>query len=196
MNTIHLKAEKHKAYKGVIALFLLWISSSHLGLSRAAFIRSNESSSSSSTLVPHEEDDVQDSYTRYLQTDTNDNEATKEFMVTWQISLGGQESLIQSSFYLKAGLEQAIKNYINRDLECDPDADTKKTTFHSVSITNTESEFGKNLLRITGSAKCNGNKEKCRYKMKKVITDADEIFLINDDDDIDDDNEAPQDGNS
>ena len=165
MDPNRYESAKQLVSKSVVGFLLLWISYHRLGMSDVASLRSNNM--------------------RSLQTDSNSSDETGEYVVDWSISLGGKESIIQSSSFLKAGLEQTIKEHINSELECDSDIDTRKTAFHSVSITNSEPMPDGKMLRIMGSSKCNGNKEKCRNKMKKVIRDAD---FIDDDDDSNDDN--------
>lgn len=162
---------------GRLTFFLFWISCQCLGISKAALLRDN-----------YPEEKKYEVNLRSLQTDTESD----QFIVEWEIDLGDKDDLIQSSLYLKAGLEQAIKDYINNDIECDPDIDASDTAFHSVALTDVDPSTGRKLLRITGSGKCNGNKEKCRYKMKKVIPDADEIFIIGGDDDKNDDEDGDE----
>jgi len=87
-------------------------------------------------------------------------------MVTWSLSLGDQESLLES-IYLKAGFEQSVKDFINNDIRCKGDANAKNASFLSVvfdDVSNTES--GKRKA-ISGNGKCTWNKQACSKSLKK-----------------------------
>jgi len=107
---------------------------------------------------------------RHLQN-TN---SSGEFIVEWDIDLGGKDFLLESDF-LKAGLERSVKEFINNDIMCNEDLmdeleDSEGTSFFSVEINN---DNGSNKLkRISGTGRCKGNRTRCKKKVKKSISDA------------------------
>ena len=98
-----------------------------------------------------------------------------DYQVQWTMSLGGKELVVQSD-YLKAGLEQSVKDYINMDLKCgnqeistaDKDK-TVPTSFRSVAITTIRTVSQKKRV-ITGNSICNGNPEFCKVGLIKSIS--------------------------
>ena len=127
---------------------------------------------------------------RLLQTNTNTTTDTLndgQYLVEWSLNLGGKEFLLQSPF-LKAGLEQSIKDYINLDIQCSDDADIASSTsvsFYSVEINDVETsdDIGKSgLRRIEGNGKCKGDPGRC----SRTVSDStdDNADDIDDDDDF------------
>ena len=64
----------------------------------------------------------------HVKMDRRNLQANGQFVVTWSLSLGGQESLLESAF-LKAGFEQSVKDYINNDIFCSADLSIKGAEF-------------------------------------------------------------------
>ena len=98
-----------------------------------------------------------------------------DFQVLWTMSLGGKELVVESVF-LKAGLEQSVKDYINMDLKCRNQevstADKNKvapTSFRSVAIATIRTVSQKKRL-ISGNSVCNGNPEFCKVGLTKSIS--------------------------
>ena len=108
---------------------------------------------------------------RLLQSITNSTPAHGQYFVEWSLSLGGKEFLLESPF-LKAGLEQSIKDYINIDIQCSDGINTDVSTsvsFYSVEINDVGNgdEAGKRgLRRIEGNGKCKGDAIKCKRTVK------------------------------
>ena len=104
---------------------------------------------------------------RLLQT----SDVSKEYKVTWDIDIGGKDSLLESGF-LKAGLEYGVKVYINRQLECEEEdvENLENTAFFHVSISNSNDQ-GK-FKRVSGNGTCKGDRTRCKKKIKKSISDA------------------------
>ena len=98
---------------------------------------------------------------RLLQT-TN-----RQYLVEWSISLGGKEFLLESPF-LKAGLEQSIKDFINIDIQCSDDVNadgSASVSFHSVTMNDIDTSDevdNRGVRRIEGNGKCKGDVEKCK----------------------------------
>ena len=102
-------------------------------------------------------------------THRQNQEANDEYEITWDINLGGKEFIIKSPF-LKAGLEQSIKEYINKQIQCESDFDPNAASFYSLEIFD-NSDVGKKR-GISGSGKCKGNRTRCKRKLKQSISDA------------------------
>ena len=98
-------------------------------------------------------------------------EINDEYEVTWDINLGGKEFLLESPF-LKAGLEQSIKEFINNQVQCETDFDPNAVSFYSVEIFDNQDTGTKNKKGISGSGKCKGNRTRCKRKVKQSISDA------------------------
>ena len=129
---------------------------------------------------------------RQLQSTTNTTPAGDgQFLVGWTLSLGGKEFLLDSPF-LKAGLEQSIKDYINLDIQCGDGINIDSSTsvsFHSVEINNadTSDEIGKRRLRrVEGNGKCKGEPARCKRTLtgtadgivNDIVDDEDDFFEI------------------
>ena len=113
---------------------------------------------------------------RALQT-TND---TGEYVVEWDLNLGGKEFLLESPF-LKAGLEQSIKDYINIDMECDSLIDAGSASFYNVEIMDIGEGKQWRNARIEGNGKCKGNPEKCQRTVNENAGDGDDAPIDDDD---------------
>ena len=104
---------------------------------------------------------------RLLQSIINTTSTDGQFLVEWSLSLGGKEFLLESPF-LKAGLEQSLKDYINIDIQCSDGINADESTsvsFHSVEIdvVDRSDEVGKiGLRRIEGNGKCKGDVKRCK----------------------------------
>lgn len=106
-----------------------------------------------------------------LDTSRKNKEVDGEYIVTWDINLGGKDFLIESPF-LKAGLEQSIKDYINNQIQCESDFDLETVSFYSVEILDDPDDKTKNTRGKSGSGKCKGNRTRCKRKVKESISDA------------------------
>lgn len=98
-------------------------------------------------------------------------EIDKAYEVTWNINLGGKEFLIESPF-LKAGLEQSIKDYINQQIKCESDFNPDLSSFYSVEILVDPDTKNLKSNSISGKGKCKGNRTRCKRKVKTSISDA------------------------
>jgi len=98
-----------------------------------------------------------------------------DFLVTWSLSLGDQESLLESP-YLKAGFEQSVKDFINNDIRCNGDANAKKAAFLSVVFGDATIDSEGKRKAISGNGKCAGDKKACTKSMNKR-KDANEELL-------------------
>ena len=106
---------------------------------------------------------------------TND---TGEYVVEWDLSLGGKEFLLESPF-LKAGLEQSIKDYINIDMECDNQI-AGSASFYNVEIPDIGEGKQWRNARIEGNGKCKGNPTKCQRGVTESA--GDDEGAVDDDD--------------
>ena len=101
-----------------------------------------------------------------------------QFKVTWTLSLGGQESLLESAF-LRAGFQQSVKDYINNDILCSSDLTVKGAEFFGVEVAleSSEDSTGKKKA-VSGNGKCKGDVSKCKVpiKAKKKIVEDDDVF--------------------
>jgi len=99
-----------------------------------------------------------------------------QYIVTWALNLGGQESLLDSAF-LKAGFEQSVKDYINNDILCSDDLSVKGAEFFGVEIINDSGNENrtKKMLAISGNGLCKGDIRRCEkpVQLKKKIKNAD-----------------------
>ena len=98
-----------------------------------------------------------------------------DYQVQWTMSLGGKELVVESD-YLKAGLEQAVKDYINMDLKCKDQAVSTpaksklaQTSFRSIAIATIRTTSQKRRI-ISGNGVCNGNPEACQVGLTKSIS--------------------------
>ena len=90
-----------------------------------------------------------------------------QFVVTWSLSLGGQESLLEESDFLRAGFEQSVKDYINNDIRCSDNINIKGAEFFGVQIeTGTEEQRIGRKRAVSGNGKCKGDVIKCRKGLK------------------------------
>lgn len=101
-----------------------------------------------------------------------DTQPEGDYQVQWTMSLGGNEIIIESD-YLRVGLEQAVKDYINLDLKCNysdvsksPNKVNIPTSFRSVAIANIRNT-SKNKISIVGNSVCNGNPDICKVGLQK-----------------------------
>lgn len=94
------------------------------------------------------------------------NNANAEYLVSWTLSLGKHESLLESPF-LKAGFEQSVKDYMNNDIRCKGDGTTNNTSFLSVIFVGIENTKEKMKKAISGNGKCAGDKKACSKSMNK-----------------------------
>jgi len=98
-----------------------------------------------------------------------------QFKVTWNLNLGGRESLLESDF-LRAGFEQSVKDYINNDILCSDDLSVKGAEFFGVSIdAKSDGEIGKKIA-ISGNGLCKGDIRRCEkpIQLKRKIKNAEE----------------------
>ena len=100
------------------------------------------------------------------------------FSVTWNLDLGGKESLLESSF-LKAAFEQSVKDYINNDILCSDDLSKKGAEFFGVEILSETNKQTKKWKAVSGNGKCRGKPQKCK---KPLNLNALEVEISDDDD--------------
>ena len=85
---------------------------------------------------------------------------TGEFVLEWGVNLGQQDSVLETPF-LKAGLEQSIKDYLNLQLKCgNANKLTGHTSFHALSVDKTDSTTQKTSV-LSGIGRCLGNRSEC-----------------------------------
>ena len=104
-------------------------------------------------------------------------QASGQFVVTWSLSLGGQESLLESSF-LRAAFEQSVKDYINNDIRCSDDVNVKGAEFFGVQIPDPSTSDRRLKRAVSGNGKCKGDISKCKAPIKvkkKQETDDDDF---------------------
>ena len=107
-----------------------------------------------------------------------------QYLVTWSLSLGGKEYLLESAF-LRAGFEQSVKDYINNDILCSDDVSIKGAEFYGVEIEDiVERQLAKNMA-VNGNGKCKGAITKCKIpiKSKAIRVEDDDTFQNDDDED-------------
>ena len=115
-----------------------------------------------------------------------------QFLVTWSLSLGGNEFLLESAF-LRAAFEQSVKEYINNNILCSDDLSLKGVEFFGVEIENDSVRKQRILKAVSGNVKCHGDVNKCKIpiklKRKKVADDDvfrnDDVFRDDDDNSVD-----------
>ena len=107
-----------------------------------------------------------------------------QFLVTWALSLGGNEFLLKSAF-LRAAFEQSVKDYINNDILCSDDLSLKGAEFFGVEIEDDSVTNQRRLKAVSGNGKCKGDIKKCKMpiKLKRDQVADDDVF---DQDDFDD----------
>ena len=103
-----------------------------------------------------------------------------QFSVSWSLSLGGKEFLLQSAF-LRAAFEQSIKDYINNDILCSDDLSVKGAEFFGIEIADNSDNKQRKWMAVSGTGKCKGDVKKCKVPIKAKRT------LVKDDDVFDDD---------
>lgn len=93
---------------------------------------------------------------------------TGEFLLEFGVNIGEQDTVLDTPF-LKAGLEQSIKDYLNLQLKC---GSARKmnghSSFHSLSIEKTVSTAKKRAV-ISGIGRCNGNLNKCNLGVESAV---------------------------
>ena len=88
-----------------------------------------------------------------------------QFTIHWNVNIGDKASLLETS-YLKVGLEQSIKDFINLKIMCDPTKRNVKTAFRSLSIRKISTFTGKQQI-LSGSGKCNGDPDTCKKSLQE-----------------------------
>jgi len=121
--------------------------------------------------------------TQHSNDQGRNTKANGQFIVTWDLNLGGQESLLDSVF-LRAGFEQSVKDYINNDILCSDDLSVKGAEFFGVElpIPDSNEEGGKRKKRaISGNGMCKGDIRRCEkpVQLKKKIKNAEANVLKN-----------------
>ena len=96
--------------------------------------------------------------------DEGGNFTNGDFAIQWNLNIGNQSDLLDSPF-LKAGLEQSIKDFINLQLLCKPKKHNAHATFRSLSIRKIATTTGKKQI-LSGIGKCNGNLNACRENLQ------------------------------
>jgi len=89
-----------------------------------------------------------------------------QFSVSWNLNLGGRESLLEESAFLKAAFEQSVKDYINNDILCSDNLAFKGAEFFGVEIINDSNENGSKKRAVSGNGKCKGDLSKCKKPLK------------------------------
>ena len=87
-----------------------------------------------------------------------------QFTVQWNLGIGNQSSLLESS-YLKYGLEQSVKDFLNLNLGCQPNKSKIKTAFRSLAIRNVATTSGKQQI-LSGVGKCIGSQNDCKISLQ------------------------------
>jgi len=94
------------------------------------------------------------------------NKRNGQFSVSWSLSLGGRESLLEESAFLKAAFEQSVKDYINNDILCSDNLAFKGAEFFGVEIkTGNDGKNGKRKA-VSGNGSCKGDLSKCKKPLK------------------------------
>ena len=86
------------------------------------------------------------------------------FTVEWNVNIGNQSSLLES-FYMKAGFEQAVKDFINLQLQCDTKKGNLNAVFRSLSIRRITTTTGKKQI-LSGVGKCIGDRDICKKNLQ------------------------------
>lgn len=89
-----------------------------------------------------------------------------QFVVQWNLGIGDQSSVLETS-YLKSGLEQAVKDFLNLKLKCQPTKNQIKTSFRSLAIRKIGTSSGKQQI-LTGTGKCVGSKDDCKKSLNET----------------------------
>ena len=89
-----------------------------------------------------------------------------QFVVQWNLGIGDQTSVLETS-YLKSGLEQAVKDFLNLKLKCQPTKNQIKTSFRSLAIRKIATSSGKQQI-LTGTGKCVGSKDDCKKSLRET----------------------------
>lgn len=101
------------------------------------------------------------------ERNSKDLNSTGTFSLTLNISLDGKESILEASF-LKAGLQQSIKNYINEYIKCDDKLSTGNGSFFGFEIMNEGAE------KVSGRGFCRGNRERCQWGANHTLSKGEE----------------------
>ena len=96
--------------------------------------------------------------------DEGRNFTNGDFAIQWNLNIGNQSDLLDSPF-LKAGLEQAIKDFINLQLSCKPKKHNAHATVRSLSIRKIATTTGKKQT-LYGIGKCHGNLDVCKENLQ------------------------------
>ena len=101
-----------------------------------------------------------------VEEKTLSSDGNGQFTVQWNLNIGNQSSVLDTS-YLKAGLEQAVKDFINLKLRCDPTKRNVNTAFRSLAIRKIATTTGKQQI-LSGIGKCIGSQESCKTNVKEI----------------------------
>ena len=94
-------------------------------------------------------------------------QADGQFKVSWSLSLGGRESLLEDSEFLRFGFEQSVKDYINNDIRCSSNPALKGAEFFGVEIlVDATSRRETRRRAVSGNGKCKGDVIKCKKGLK------------------------------
>lgn len=96
----------------------------------------------------------------------NSRKNDEQFSVKWALSLGGRESLLEESAFLKAAFEQSVKDYINNDILCSDNLLFKGAEFFSVEILVDNDVDGGKKKAVSGNGSCKGDLSKCKKPLK------------------------------
>ena len=104
---------------------------------------------------------------RHIKPQRKMARANGQFVVTWDLDLGGQDDLLESPF-LRASFGQSVKDYINNDIRCSGDIHAKGAEFFGVTIPVPEDldERGGKRRAVSGNGKCKGDVFKCKKGLK------------------------------
>ena len=100
-----------------------------------------------------------------------------QFLITWSLSLGGNEYLLESAF-LRAAFEQSIKDYINNDILCSDDLNVKGAEFFGIQIRDNSIGNQRKWTAVSGTGKCKGDVVKCK---KPINVEKKQAFADDDD---------------
>lgn len=104
------------------------------------------------------------------------NITREDYRVTWNMNLGGKDSLLESAF-LKAGFERSVKNYLNKEVECDDMLNLTNASFYSVEIvTNSEGS-------LSAVGKCVGDRASCKRGLNQSYSSTEIYSAIHAEDD-------------
>ena len=102
----------------------------------------------------------------YPKSDNPSSDENGQFIVQWNLNIGSQTSVLETS-YLKVGLEQAVKDFLNLKLSCKPTKNNIITSFRSLAIRKIATTTGKQQI-LTGTGKCVGSKDDCKTNLKAI----------------------------